>query len=155
MKKIDELTETFKSRLDAFTIGCDSIEEIELWNKEENGELDVFCLNEYLTTILRLVAADGVISEQEAEYVNKNFGFSYTADELKDIYENCQIVIGDSFDERIREDIEIISAVNTKLAGEFKELVELICSIIAASDNAVADEERKEIEKIEKVLKNS
>ena len=82
MKKIDELTETFKSRLDAFTIGCDSIEEIELWNKEENGELDVFCLNEYLTTTLRLVAADGVISEQEAEYVNKNFGFSYTADEL-------------------------------------------------------------------------
>ena len=152
MKKIDELTEAFKSRLDAFTIGCDSIEEIELWNKEENGELDVYYLNEYVTTILRLIAADGVITDQEAEYVNLNFGFSYTADELKDIYENCQLVINDSFDERIREDIETLKSVNGKLAEEFKELIRLICEIIAASDNAIAEEEKKELQIIEKAL---
>ena len=155
MKKIDELTDSFKTRLDHFTIGCDSIEEIELWNKEESGELDVFCLNEFVSTILRLVAADDVITEQEADYVNKNFGFSYTADELKDIYENCQFVINDSFEERIREDIQLVSGVNAKLGEEFKELISLICGIIAASDNKISEEEQKEIDSIENVLKNS
>ncbi len=155
MKKIDELTDSFKTRLDTFTIGCDSIEEIELWNKEESGELDVFCLNEFVSTILRLVAADGVINEKETEYVNKNFGFSYTADELRDIYENCQFVINDSFEERIREDIQLVSGVNAKLGEEFKELISLICGIIAESDSAISAEEQKEIDSIEAVLKNA
>ena len=62
MKKIDTLTDTFKMRLDAFIIGCDSLEEIEKWDIDTYGDLDVYCLNEFISTILRLIMSDKEIS---------------------------------------------------------------------------------------------
>lgn len=114
MKKIDTLTDTFKMRLDAFTIGCDSLEEIEKWDKDTYGDLDVYCLNEFVSTILRLIMSDKEISEKEVDYLNENFGFSYNVDSLRDVYENCEEVFNEAaFHERIGEDIELLSAVNT------------------------------------------
>ena len=156
MKKIDTLTDTFKMRLDAFTIGCDSLEEIEKWDKDTYGDLDVYCLNEFVSTILRLIMSDKEISEKEVDYLNENFGFSYNVDSLRDVYENCEEVFnGSAFHERIREDIELLSAVNTELVEEFKELLRLICRIIAASDELFTEEEQSELQTVEDLLKSS
>ena len=156
MKKIDTLTDTFKMRLDAFIIGCDSLEEIEKWDIDTYGDLDVYCLNEFISTILRLIMSDKEISEKEVDYLNENFGFSYNVDSLRDVYENCEEVFsGSAFHERIREDIELLSAVNTELAEEFKELLRLICRIIAASDELFTEEEQSELQTVEDLLKSS
>lgn len=153
MKKIDTLIDVFKTRLDAFTIGCDSLEDIDKWDKDVYGELDAYCLNEFVSTILRLIMVDGEISEKEVEYVNRNFGFSYDAGSLREVYDNCQDEINSpSFYERIREDIELLRGVNSKLAEEFTELLTLICKIIAASDEILTEEEKIELQRVEGLL---
>ena len=104
----------FKMKHESFLIECDTLEDLNLWNKEEHGK------------ILRLIAVDGDISEKETEYLNKNFGFEYTADELTDIYESCEEEISHSFDEQFENGITYIRSINEKLADAYKELLELI-----------------------------
>lgn len=152
MKNIDKLTEQFKSLYERFLIGCDSIEEIGLWNKEEHGEMDVFYQNDLVSVILRLIASDGNISEKEVEYLNQNFGFGYTADELTDVYENCKEEIECSFDENFANGISYMRTLNTKLADAYKELLGLICDIIVESDNIVSDDETKIINQLKAKL---
>lgn len=152
MERIDTLTGSFKTRLERFTIGCDSVEEISTWNKEEYGELDVYCFNEFVSVILRLIVADGNIGGKEVEYLNKNFDFSYSEDELKDIYENCRLEINKSFEDRLAGDVALIQSLNEKLAEEFKALIKLICEIISESDGAVSTEEKDELRRIEDAM---
>ncbi|MCR5510974.1 MAG: hypothetical protein K6F54_08515 [Lachnospiraceae bacterium] len=152
-EKIDLLTETFRARFDAFTNGCDSLEEIEAWDVEEYGDMDVYYLNEILSIILRLIVVDGKISSREVEYLNKNFGFEYSREELEEICAGTLSELYDSFEERIASDITLMGDVNVKLAEEFKELVELVCNIIAESDENIAEEEREEIRKMKAVIK--
>ena len=83
MNRIDKLTEDFRYKYDRFFIGCDAAEEEGLWDKEENGEMDGFYQNDLVSVIIRLIAADGVISDKETEYLNKTFGFDYTTRPLK------------------------------------------------------------------------
>ena len=143
MKRIDMLTEEFKSKYDRFMTGCDALEELKEWNLEELGEMDVFYQNELISVILRLIAADGEISGKEAEYLNKCFGFAFSAEELADVYETCREEIGVPFGERFKKGAEMMRAVNEKLADAYRELLRLVCDIIIESDGVV---ERSEIE---------
>ena len=111
---------------ESFLIECDTLEDLNLWNKEEHGKMDFFYQNDLVSVILRLIAVDGDISEKETEYLNKNFGFEYTADELTDIYESCEEEISHSFDEQFENGITYIRSINEKLADAYKELLELI-----------------------------
>ena len=144
MKNIDKLTEEFKTKYERFLIGCDAIEELDQWNKEEYGEMDVFYQNDLVSVILRLIAVDGVISEKEAEYLNKTFGFEYATDELADIYENCEDEISHAFDEQFENGITYMRSINEKLADAYKELLGLICDIIVESDDVISPEEIEE-----------
>lgn len=148
MKRIDKLTDEFKLKYERFWIGCDSLEEIDCWNKNEYGEMDVFYQNELISVILKLVVADGEISDAEVRYLNENFGFDYSVGELADIYENCREEIGDSFAERFAGGIAMMRSVNEKLADAYKELLNLICDIIIESDDVVAPEEIEEAKKL-------
>ena len=152
MERIDALTEEFRSKYEKFLIACDSLEEIDEWNKEESGEMDVYYENELISVIIRLIAADGEISEDEADYLNKNFGFEYTIYELADIYECCRDEISEGFEERLRNGISFLRSVNEKLAQAYKELLKLICSIIMESDGVATDEELDEIGNIKSIL---
>ena len=143
MNRIDALTEEFKSKYDRFMTGCDALEELKEWDLEELGEMDVFYQNELLSVILRLIAADGEISGKEAEYLNKCFGFSFSAEELADVYEACREEIGAPFGERFKKGAEMMRAVNEKLADAYRELLRLVCDVIIESDGVV---ERSEIE---------
>lgn len=148
MNKIEALTESFRTRLDSFMIGCDSLEEIDLWDKETYGEMDAYYLNEFISTILRLVAADNNISEDEVDYLNDYFGFEYSLEELQFTYDNCRDEISEAFTERLAEDYRRIQSANSDLAEEFKKLLLTICDVLAESDGAITDEERNELEMI-------
>ena len=152
MERIDALSEEFRTKYEKFIIACDSLEEIEAWDKEECGEMDVYYENELISVIIRLIAADGEITEDEVEYLNGNFGFEYSIYELADIYESCRDEISEGFEERLANGIGFLQNVNGKLADAYKELLRLICSIIMESDGVAADEELEEIDAIRSII---
>lgn len=143
MENLNLLTESFKTKYERFIIGCDSIELDCVWEKNEYGEMDVFYENELLSVILSLIIADGTISEHEVKYLNENFGFSYTVDELKNVYINCGVEIKSYFENNFKAGYEKLKTLNGKLAAAYKELFELICKIIVESDGVLSDEEKK------------
>lgn len=146
------LTEEFKSKYEGFLIGCDAVEELNLWNKEEHGEMDVFYQNDLFSVILRLIAVDGLITNKEAEYLNKNFGFDFTAEELAEVYENCLEEVSRSFDEQFENGVTVMRAINAKLADAYKELLELICDIIIESDDVIDPAEIEEAKKLKALI---
>ena len=99
MDRLNALSESFKTKYERFLIGCDSIEELDQWDKEANGEMDVYYSNDIVSVIIRLIAADGSFSERETDYLNEFFGFDYTTEELKNIYDDCGEAIESLFDE--------------------------------------------------------
>lgn len=145
MKDLHLLTESFKTKYESFITGCDSIELDEVWDKTEYGEMDVFYENELLSVILSLIIADGKISDEEVKYLNDNFGFSYTVDELKSVYLNCGEEIENYFESNFQAGYEKIKTINGKLAAAYKELFELICQIVSESDGVVSEEEKQAI----------
>ena len=148
MKKIDMLTEEFKTKYESFFIGCDAVEESGLWDREAHGEMEAFYQNDLVSVILRLIAVDGTISEREAEYLNKNFGFDYTADDLTEIYKSCEEEINRSFDEQFENGVTYLRSVNEKMADAYKELLGLICDIIIESDDVISPEEIEEAKRL-------
>lgn len=152
MKKIDALTEEFKIKYEKFIIGCDSIEEIDAWDKAENGEMDIFYENDLISIILRLAVADNEVSDKEVEYLNKNFGFNYTVEGLREAYENCKEEIGAPFDEMFKKGVELLRSVSEKLADLYKELLNLICDIIILSDGFIAESEIETAKKVKELF---
>ena len=148
MNNLDMYTESFKLKLEKFLLGCDAIEELGLWDKEQYGEMDVFYQNDLVSIFIRLIAADGVISGREVDYLNKNFGFSYSIAELRDVYQNCREEIGHSFDETFENGITLMRSINEKLADAYKELLGLICDIIIESDGVVTETEQEEVKRL-------
>ncbi len=145
MKKIDMYIDVFKKEHEMFLIGCDSIEEMGLWDKENLGEMDAFYSNDLTSVIIRLIASDGKISEKEVGYLNETFGFEYTLDELTEVYNNCSDDIGHSFDESFENGISYLRKLNGKLADTYKELLSLICEIIIAGDGIISEQEIAEV----------
>ena len=154
MKRIDALTEEFKTKYEKFIIGCDSLEDVEAWDKEELGEMDVYYENEIISIIVGLIVSDGEIGSKEVEYLNKNFGFEYTAKDIYDIYECCDDEFDDYFDENFENGLSLMRSVNSKLADAYKELLRLICSIILESDGVATDEELEELERMRNLIDN-
>ena len=152
MERIDELTNEFMTKLEQFMIGCDAVEDAEQWDKDENGEMELFFENDLVSVILRLIASDGEISEKEAEYLNKTFGFDYTGEELKEVYKNCSDEIGGSFDETFRDGVARLRAISEPLADAYNELLCLICDIIAESDGVVSPDEIEEIKNLKELF---
>ena len=148
MKNIDMYIESFNTKYELFLNGCDSIEEMELWDKEALGEMDAFYYNDLSSVIIRLIASDGNISSKEVNYFNETFGFEYTVKDLTDVYNSCKEDIGHSFDEKFENGITYMRKINPKLADAYKELLALICKIIIESDGIVSDEEVVEVERL-------
>lgn len=148
MKNIEALTAEFKAKYERFIIGCDAIEEMGLWDKEKNGEMDVFYENDLVSVVIRLIASDGNIAEKEAEYLNKAFGFEYTAEELTEVYKSCGDDIGRSFDEQFENGVTYMRSINGKLADAYKELLGLICDIIIESDGETVSAETEEAKRL-------
>lgn len=148
MENIKYYVDSFKTKFEAFLIGCDSIEEIELWDKEALGEMDAFYTNDMVGVIIRLIAADGDISQRETAYLNESFGFEYTVEELRNAYESTRECLDESFDESFENGISYMRRINSGLADAYKELLVLICEIIIHSDGAIDFAELEEVERL-------
>lgn len=148
MKNVEMYIDSFKMKHESFLIGCDSIEEMGLWDKEALGEMDVFYSNDLTSVIIRLIATDGKITQKEADFLNETFDFEYTLDELIDVYNSCKDDIGHAFDENFENGITYMRKINAKLADAYKELLSLICEIIIESDGVIAESEIAEVKRL-------
>lgn len=148
MKNVEMYIDSFKMKHESFLIGCDSIEEMGLWDKEALGEMDVFYSNDLTSVIIRLIATDGKITQKEVDFLNETFDFEYTLDELIDVYNSCKDDIGHAFDENFENGITYMRKINAKLADAYKELLSLICEIIIESDGVIAEAEIAEVKRL-------
>ena len=148
MKNVEMYIDSFKMKHESFLIGCDSIEEMGLWDKEALGEMDVFYSNDLTSVIIRLIATDGKITQKEVDFLNETFDFEYTLDELIDVYNSCKDDIGHAFDENFENGITYMRKINAKLADTYKELLALICEIIIESDGVIAESEIAEVKRL-------
>ena len=148
MKNIDMYIDSFKMKYESFLVGCDSIEEMGLWDKEAHGEMDAFYSNDLISVIIRLIATDGKITHKEVEYLNETFDFEYSLEELIDIYNACSDDIGQAFDENFENGITYMRKINAKLADAYKELLSLICKIIIESDGVITESEISEAKRL-------
>lgn len=141
MEKIKNLAEGFKLKYEKFIHGCDSVEEIKKWNKEENGEMEAYFSNELVSVATVLIAADGRFSCVEVEFLNELFDFDYTSDELSEIYEDYCESIEEIFDDGVENGISMLNNINYKLAESYKDLLSTLCEIIIKSDDVVENAE--------------
>lgn len=63
------------------------------------------------------------ISNKETEYLNRNFGFEYTTEELMDIYESHEEEVRYCFDEKFENEIIIMYSVNEKLRMHIRDFL--------------------------------
>lgn len=148
MDKLTIATESFKLKYEEFRNGCDSLEDLDKWDKQSLGEMDVFYANDLASVVIRLIAVDGKITSREVDYLNRNFDFHYTLDELKEVYNSCQDDIGRAFDESFFNGTSMLRKINNKLADAYKELLALICEIIIESDGVITKEEAEEVKRL-------
>lgn len=148
MEKLKRYAESFKLKFEKFIIGCDALEELSLWDKEKNGEMEAFYSADMVSVIMRLTAVDGNIVHDEVKYINEIFGFSYTAEELRAIYADCKDAIETVFTDGLENGYTYMKRINEKLAGAYKELVLLICDIVIESDGVIAAAEVQMAEKL-------
>lgn len=152
MENSDSLTKAFQTLYERFLLGCDAVEESGAWDKQALGGMGVFYETDLIGLILRLIVADGTISEKEVEYLNRNFGLDYTVARLAEVYESCREAIGGSLDEQFRNGIARMKEINGKLAGAYTELVGIVCDIVIAGDGVISPEEREEVRRIKALL---
>lgn len=148
LERINQLAQEFRFKYEKFFIGCDAMEELDLWNKEENGEMEAYYQNDLVSVILRLTAIDGEISEKEVRLFNDVFGFRYTLEELRDVYDSCREDVEKLSDEDFLSGIRLMRAVNEKLADAYRELLGLVCDIIMESDEIIDPAEQKETKRL-------
>lgn len=152
MRNIQELSESFQLKFERFLIGCDAVQAEGGWSTENLGEMGVYYTRELLTMILRIVSADGWVSQREADYLNKFFGFTYTAQELEQVCDGLEEPLhSHSAEKTIHDSVKLLHSMNPKLAHAFRELMALACDIISLGDGIVTDEEREEIERLRKL----
>lgn len=148
MENLNMYIEEFKVKYDAFLIGCDSIEELGMWDKEEFGEMDAFYLNDLSSVVIRLIAADGKITQKEVDYLNATFEFDYNLEDVINIYHNSGDEIEHSFDENFENGITCLRKINEKLADAYKALLSLVCEIIIKSDGIVTESELAQVHRL-------
>lgn len=134
-------TESFALKHERFLMGCDSQEELLAWDKDALGEMDVYYENVLITAVIRMVAADGAFSREEAELLQTVFAFRYSREELRSIHEEVDFhESDDQFVRSLREDLDRLESINERLCLAFRELVELACRIAMEIDGTDAAE---------------
>ena len=137
MNDLKKHSDDFKFQFEKFLIGCDSIEEIAFWDVEENGEMDAFYSAELTSIVVRLIVADGNVTQKEVDYLNDIFGFEYTVNQLSEVYENSKDAINKIFDCCANCGLNFMRSINEKLADAYRDLILMACDIVIASDGVV------------------
>ena len=141
MTELEDRSAGFQAKYDGFVHSCDAAEADGRWDRAEYGEMEGYCFSALMGILLSLINADGNIGSRETEFLNRNFGFSYTVDDLIELYGYCGRDIEANSGENAREVMALLRETGGGLAEEFRDLVLLICDIIAESDDGVNEQE--------------
>lgn len=134
MTNIPKLCEKFKANYEFFLTGCDSMRRSGAWDRDENGDMDTYYSEDLVSVIIRLVAADGDVTEDEAAFMEDSFGMEYTPEELSDFYEACAYELDEENDAIFADTLATLNTLNPRLAEAYKFLVSTACEIILDSD---------------------
>ncbi|MBR3630480.1 MAG: hypothetical protein IKN55_08435 [Oscillospiraceae bacterium] len=153
MHTIQEYAESFKLKYERFLIGCDAVQEEGNWSTQNLGDMGAYYTRELLILILRIITADGWVAQKEVDYLNEFFGFTYTRPELDQALEGLEDRLRSrSAEKSITDSVKLLHGINPRLAGAFRELVSLSCTIMSLSDGFVTKEERLEIAKLRELV---
>lgn len=141
MNKLNTYIESYKIKLEKLIISCDGLEEDDIWDLEEYGEMDSYLINELMSVVLPLIAVDGKVTEEEVEYVNRIFGTEYSLLELNIICMDVEGISYEDIDERIRETSTLLKRINTELEESYRDMYVALCELIEVSDFELGVEE--------------
>ena len=133
----------FRLNYEKFLTACDAQEMEGRWDVETNGEMDAWFANDLICAVIRLIAADGEVSPEEVDYLNDALGFSYTAEELREVYRAAGDRIEYMFEREIPDSIEQLRTLEPGLADLYRTMMLQICDLIIGSDGHIADAERQ------------
>ena len=152
MSNAKEYIDDFKANYEQFMLSCDAIEEEGKWPKDELGEMNAYFMNDFACVIIKLVAADGKIDEEELAFLNDALGFEYKAEELEELYKNDGDRIDAYFETELDDSLAEIRGINEKLAESYKNLLVMVGNIVIQSDNNVTEEEKAAAQKLIEAL---
>ena len=152
MNKLQEMSDQFKFMYDKFLHGCDAIEAEGSWDTISSGQMEAYYFNDIMCVILHLISADGSFTQKEAEYVNQIFGFTYSPDEMKELYRTEGKDIRSMIKEEVPSGYKRMKLINAGLAEHYKEMLFLACDIVAESDGIVQPPEAEVIRGIKASL---
>ena len=146
--------EQFQTKVEAFLEACESLQERGLWEEEEYGNVQAYYVNDLVCIITRIIAADGEITEREAEFLGDVFGFDYSVEELEEVYEICIDSIKDMFETGVNEAYQLLMDKDMDLADSYKELILLAGQVAMDSDEMImaSAAEKEELKKLQELL---
>ncbi len=142
----------FRLNYEKFLTACDAQEMEGRWDVEADGEMDAWFANDLICAVIRLIAADGEVSPAEVDYLNDALGFSYTPDQLRDVYRSAGDRIEYMFEREIPGSIERLRALEPGIAELYRTMMLQICDRIIESDGHIAPEERQTAERLRRMI---
>ena len=152
MFDLNAQSEAFKAQYEKFLTACDALEENGDWKKATQGDMETYYFNGLMCAALHLISADGLFSDEEADYINAVLGFHYSADELSEIYRTEKTDIDQLFTSGIPEDYRQLKKEYPEMAELYKTMLLQLCELIAASDGYVLENEKGRIAELKKNL---
>ncbi len=138
---MEKACEEFRVLYDQFVNSCDAAEMAGKWDKEEYGEMEGYFFNTLMGILMNVINADGNIGAREAEVLNDCFGFSYTVDELIELYGYCGKDLEANYAENAKIAMALLNGIDEGLADRFRELVLAICNLVAETEDGVLESE--------------
>lgn len=153
MSQLDMSAETFQEKFEQFLMGCEEAEQGSIWNRDEHGEMQDYYAGLIVSIILRIVTAEGWISDEEIEYLNLVFGFSYESGDLEQVFEDCRdMVTSTHFETELRESALLLNRINAECYQEFRQLIALIGDIFSNSEDFISEMQKNEILRLQSLL---
>ena len=103
--------------------------------------MEGYFFNTLMGILMNVINADGNIGAREAEVLNDCFGFSYTVDELIELYGYCGKDLEANYADNARIAMDLLRGIDAALTERFRELVLAICGIVAESEDGVLESE--------------
>ena len=141
----DRSSEEFRQKYEQFLRACGAAEAEGRWDTAERGGMEGYCFGILLGVLLHLIISDGNVAEREVEYLNRNFGFDYTVESLLEVYYSVGEEIEENYLENAKEGVALLEAADPALADGFRDLLGLICEILAESDEGISETELAEL----------
>lgn len=137
----DNLFKEFIIKKEFLTIECSSVDAADKWDIETYGDINMYCDNLFFTVMLRMIASDGVFSDEETNVLRNMFEIECSDEYIEHICDNMHMYESNTaFLKRIKEELLLIDTVSHKASAYLRELIELACKIVIDSDYVASDE---------------